>query len=81
MYEGLLIWLSPAERPSARLYEEIERHDPARATRGSLRHLVCANLQPPEVGMLPWIKMPTGQGSAFFGVSEILAIRQAFCTA
>lgn len=43
---------------------------------GTLKDLVRGFNERP--GLLPWLKVPTGQGAAFFDITGILAVKQAF---
>jgi hypothetical protein len=79
MRTGILIWLDPSLRPSPRVYEKIQKTkiEGKDFQLGSLAELVCKFEK--QSNLLPWIKMPTGKGAAFFGISEILAMKDAFC--
>lgn len=75
MRKGILIWLDPTEKPGPKRFEELAER--GLATTGDLRSLVCGwSERSPKTAH---IKMPTGQGSAFFDEHCIRAMKETFC--
>ncbi len=72
--QGIMIWVSPLEKPAEKRFEELAAQGGQYVQTGDLRTLVCACTPQPQ--LTPWIKMSAGQGSAFFDSHCIRAIQQ-----
>lgn len=77
MREGVLVWVSPTERPTSARFDELASQTGANMKKGTLASLVCG--LKPRLGFSPWIKVPTGGGTALFDDHAIRAIQHAFC--